>query len=216
MQAQQQRTEGTARTLGIGEADNHEFLSMLALELDPVAATPGHVRRSEALADQAFHAHLAGAVEQGFRVFAEGIGKAQQRIFCGFEYCRQRGATLLHRHLAQIDAIEVRQIKQVINNVAAATGFESVLQRLKIRHALFVRHHHFTVQPGGFQTQARQCLGLAGQLVGPVVAVAREEFDFIMVNARHDPIAVEFDLVAPLTVGCFFHQRRQFRFDLFR
>ncbi|MNL31647.1 hypothetical protein D3C87_1534450 [compost metagenome] len=44
MQAQQQRTESTARTLWISEADDHKFLAMLALELDPVAAAPGHVR----------------------------------------------------------------------------------------------------------------------------------------------------------------------------
>ncbi|MNL23507.1 hypothetical protein D3C87_1449000 [compost metagenome] len=90
------------------------------------------------------------------------------------------------------------------------------MQRLKIRYALFVRHHHFTIEPRRFQAQAGQRLGLAGQLVGPVVAVAREEFDFIMVNARHDPIAVELDFVAPLTAGCLFHQCRQFRLDLIR
>ena len=56
MQPQQQRTERIARTFRIGEADHHEFLPMLALELDPVAAAPGHVRRPQALADQPFHA----------------------------------------------------------------------------------------------------------------------------------------------------------------
>ncbi|MNJ58605.1 hypothetical protein D3C77_542450 [compost metagenome] len=38
MQGQQQGAEGFARTFGIGEADNHELLALLALELDPVTA----------------------------------------------------------------------------------------------------------------------------------------------------------------------------------
>ncbi|MNY14326.1 hypothetical protein D3C86_1474980 [compost metagenome] len=63
VQPQQQGTERAARALGIGVADDDELLAMLALELDPVAAAPGHIGRPEALADQPFHAHLAGAVE---------------------------------------------------------------------------------------------------------------------------------------------------------
>ncbi|MNH33044.1 hypothetical protein D3C79_935290 [compost metagenome] len=38
MQGQQQGAEGFARALGVGVADNHELLALLAFELDPVVA----------------------------------------------------------------------------------------------------------------------------------------------------------------------------------
>ena len=78
MQAQQQCAKCTARTLGISKADDDEFLPMLALELDPVAAAPGHVRRPQPLADQTFHAHLTGTVEQRLRFFFKAVGETQQ------------------------------------------------------------------------------------------------------------------------------------------
>ncbi|MNC29839.1 hypothetical protein D3C75_781060 [compost metagenome] len=52
--------------------------------------------------------------------------------------------------------------------------------------------------------------------MGPVVAVAGEELDLVVVDARHDPVAVELDLITPLATRGLFHQRRQFRFDLVR
>jgi hypothetical protein len=32
---------------------------------------------------------------------------------------------------------------------------------------------------------------LSGQFMGPVMAVAGEQFDFVVVDAGHDPIAIE-------------------------
>ena len=214
MQAQQQCAERTARTFRIGVADDHEFLAMLALELDPVAAAPRHIRRAETFADQAFHLHLAGAVEQRIRGFVERLGEAQQRISLRAEDGRQRRAAFLHRHFAQVDAVEIRQIKQVIEDVATAPGLEGILQGLKIRHAVFVGDHHFAVEPGRFQPQRGQRFGLLRQLVRPVMAIAGEQLHLIMIDPRHDPVTVELDLVAPLPFRRAVDQGGQFRFEL--
>ncbi|MNF87252.1 hypothetical protein D3C84_697150 [compost metagenome] len=90
------------------------------------------------------------------------------------------------------------------------------MQGLEVRYALLVGHYHLAVEPGRFQAQAGQCLGLAGQLVSPVMAVASEEPNLVVVDARHDAVAVELDLITPFTARGLFHQRRQFRFDLVR
>jgi hypothetical protein len=54
------------------------------------------------------------------------------------------------------------------------------LQGLEVRYALLVHDHHLAVEPRRFQAQGGQCLGLLRQFVGPVVAVAREEFDLVV------------------------------------
>lgn len=164
---------------------------MLAFEFDPVTAAPRYIGRPQAFADEAFHLHLAGAIEQGFRVFAKGVGEAQQWVFAGFEHGRERRPALLDGHFAQVHSIEIGQIKQVVEDIPTAARFEDILQSLEVRNALLVGHHHFAVQPGRFQAQPRQRLGLVGQLVGPVVAVASEELDLVMVDTRHDAVAVE-------------------------
>ena len=64
VQGQQQGTEAAAAAFGVGVADNHEFLALLALELDPVRATAAAVDTVSSLADQAFQLQPAGTVEQ--------------------------------------------------------------------------------------------------------------------------------------------------------
>ncbi|MNQ80682.1 hypothetical protein D3C85_956730 [compost metagenome] len=211
MQSQQQRPEGMARAFRLGETDDDEFLSMLAFELDPIAAAPGYIGRPLAFADQPFHVHLAGAVEQGAGLLAKRLGETQQRLLTGIEHRRQRSSTLFDRHLAQVHAIEVRQVEQVVENVVAAIRFEGVLQRLKVRKPLLVHHHHFTVEPRRFQAQRGQGHGLPWQFVGPIVTIASDQLHLAVVDAGHDPVAVELDFVAPWSVGDFFHQRRQLR-----
>ncbi|MNE11301.1 hypothetical protein D3C80_1040530 [compost metagenome] len=216
MQPQQQRAEGMARAFRLGESDDYELLPMLAFELDPVAAAPGDIGRPKTLADQALHAHPAGAVEQGVRLLAKRLGEAQQRLVIGLEHSCQRSPTFFDRHFAQVHAIEVRQVEQVVENAVAALRLEGVLQRLKVRHTLVVGHHHFTIEPRRFQAKRDQGLDLFWQFVGPVVAIAGDQPDVAMVDASHDPVAVELDFVAPGAVRDPVHQRRQFRLEQVR
>ncbi|MNF80733.1 hypothetical protein D3C84_629830 [compost metagenome] len=160
MQPQQQRPEGLARALRLGETNNDEFLPVLAFEFDPVAAAPRDIGRPQALADQPLHVHLAGGVEQGAGLLVKRLGEAQQRLSTGLEHGRQRGPTFFDRHLAQVHAIEVWQIEQVVENVVTVPLFEGVLQRLKVRYTLFVRYHHLTVEPRRLQAQRGQGPGL--------------------------------------------------------
>ncbi len=79
---------------------------------------------------------------------------------------------------------------------------------------MFVGHHHFTVEPSRLQPQRSERFGLLRQFVRPVMAIAGEQLHLIMIDARHDPVTVELDLVAPLTFGRAVDQRGQFRFEL--
>ena len=69
--AQQQRAESGSRAGCRCVADDHEFLALLALDLDPVRTAPSAVRRRQALADHALQAQLAGRCQQVARGLIE-------------------------------------------------------------------------------------------------------------------------------------------------
>ncbi|MNG32770.1 hypothetical protein D3C84_1188620 [compost metagenome] len=48
------------------------------------------------------------------------------------------------------------------------------------------------------------------------MAIAGKQLDIVMVDAGHDPVAVELDLVAPVTAGGLLDQGGQFRLELLR
>jgi len=57
---EQQRSKPRTRTFGIGPADNHELLAILALDLHPQAAIAGRIGRLCALGDDALQRQFAG------------------------------------------------------------------------------------------------------------------------------------------------------------
>jgi hypothetical protein len=57
-----------ARASAGGEAGDDEFVALAAFELDPVGRAPAAVGGAGALADDTFHAQLAGAGQQAVRV----------------------------------------------------------------------------------------------------------------------------------------------------
>src|SRR3954451_24935386 len=61
----EQCTNALSRSLGIGKAANHEFLTQDALRLQPVAAAPGFVLRIGALRHDAFEMQPARFGEDG-------------------------------------------------------------------------------------------------------------------------------------------------------
>ena len=61
-----------------------------------------------------------------------------------------------------------------------------------------------------------QGFALTWQAFGPVVAVTGEQAHFAVANARHDAVAVELDLVAPITFGRPVHQGCQLGGKLIR
>src|ERR1700739_3495442 len=61
--AEQQRAESLALAGRLGEADNHEFVLVPALDLEPIGAAPGPKRSVAALRDDAFESVLADAAK---------------------------------------------------------------------------------------------------------------------------------------------------------
>ncbi|CAM5447461.1 hypothetical protein SSTU70S_05396 [Stutzerimonas stutzeri] len=211
MQPQQQRTETSARALGGGVADDDEFLSVAALDLDPAAAALADIAAAAALADQPFELHLAGAFENALRRLGEILGKTQQIAIATRQNFTQRRATLLQRHLAQVQPVQVRRIEQVIEDAATAAGLEGILQRLEIRRAALARHHHLAIEPARLQSEPGKRGSLLRHLRRPVMTIAGEQLHPPRINARKDAVAVELDLVAPVTARHRIHQRGQLR-----
>ncbi len=213
MQTQQQRPETAARALGFGITDDDEFLPILALDLHPAVAAAGHVAAPRTLADQPFETHLAGALENALGLLAEVGGKPQQLAVATLEQPGQQRSALFERHLAQVVAFQIGRIEQVVEDAAAAPGLERVLQRLEVGCALLAQHHHLAVQPGRIQPEPGQRFGLPRHLRRPVVAITGEQLHPLALDTRQEAVAVELDLVAPVTLGYRFDERRQLRLE---
>ncbi|MCY1414809.1 hypothetical protein D9M71_302680 [compost metagenome] len=135
------------------------------------------------------------------RGFVEVFGETQHAVVAAFEQGRQCRAPLLQRNPAQVHAVEVHQVEQVIENVAIAAQVKGILQGLEVRHPRFVGHDHLAVEPRRVYCKFAQGLGLARQSGRPVVTIAGEQPHRAIVDAGHQAIAIEFDLVAPVAGG---------------
>src|SRR5258706_15623020 len=107
-----------AAAAGRGEADDAEFLTLAALDLEPVAATSRAIWRKRALGDGAFEAELAGVFEEigaaADEVRAEPDA-ARQRLFVALEQRAQSRLALDQRLGREIFAALVQQIEGVVH-----------------------------------------------------------------------------------------------------
>ncbi len=62
------------------------------------------------------------------------------------------------RRAAQVVAVKVGQIKYEILYIFHAPAVEGILQFLKTRHAIFIQHHDFAIEPSLFRVDALQGL----------------------------------------------------------
>src|SRR5471032_380676 len=95
--AQQQSTETTARTLWLRIANNYKLLAQTAFEFDPVRAAPRHIRAAGAFADDAFQRQRTGAFDDVLVVRREGLGEAHDLPRLAPKGFLQRGTTIFHR-----------------------------------------------------------------------------------------------------------------------
>ena len=117
------------------------------------------------------------------------------------EQLLEQRAPLYERNLAQVVPIEVWQVEQKVVDVLGARRIEGVLQRVEPGLAVAVEHDDLAVEPSRGDAHALDRLGQRLHLRRPVVAMAREELDLAVVDAREQAVAVELDLVAPATTG---------------
>ena len=195
--AEQQRAEIGARPGRIGIAGDHEFLAALALQLDPVGAARAAVRRALALADDAFQAERERRLDHAVGRRVEHFAEADARRGRLRNHAVQQCAARFQRRDAQVVAIEVRQVEEVVDDVLGAARIERVLQRAEVGHALRIRHHDLAVVPARRQARFTQAALQGTELGRPVVAVAGDELHVVAVDAGEHPVAVELDLVDP-------------------
>jgi hypothetical protein len=124
MDSEQQRADAGAGTLRISEAADDEFLAPAAFELDPVGRAARHIRGVAPLADHAFEADLAGGDDQFVRFGAEFGGKPHLLRSGILKHLFEHRAAVDQRHLAQVVAVEVRNIEQEVIDVDGAVAVE--------------------------------------------------------------------------------------------
>ncbi|VTS66506.1 Uncharacterised protein [Streptococcus dysgalactiae subsp. equisimilis] len=213
VEAEKQGADVPARALRLGVADDHELLAQLALELDPVVAAARAVDAAQALADHAFEAEPASVGQQVAGVFRERRGEPQGGFVLPLQQRLQARAALFQGDIAQVLAFVIRQVEKEIQDVLAVALLEGVLQGLEVRPALLVEDHQLAVQPTALKAEPGQGLLQVRQAFAPVVAVAGQQAHVAVLDAAHQPVAVQLELVGPLPLRRLLDQAGQFGGD---
>ena len=131
------------------EAADHEFLVVLALDLQPVADAARSIWRIGALGDDSFQRHLARMPEQDraglFEMLAE-TDHAVARQF--FKKLLEHPLALDQRLLRQIPAVEVREIEHEIDHAVGAAVRQVLLKLGKARDAGLALGDDLAVEQG--------------------------------------------------------------------
>ena len=159
------------RLPGIGIAADHELLAARALQLDPRGRARRRVRAVGALADEAFQALLAGALEQLPHRSVEGLAESHVCRVVALEHRLEQLAALDERHAREIVAAEMRQVEGEVDESWCAPN-RSALQAWK---SGLPREFITTISRRSASARKRADLVAQGFTSGPVVAVTREE-----------------------------------------
>ena len=153
VQAKHQRAKVLARSFGVGVAADHAIDSPRDLDLLPVAAAALLVEAVRLFRDDAFESLLLCGIEKRNTVSGKMIGVTHDFII-GKNFA-QYSLAIYKRHAPKIIAIEVQQVKGVIQDGQLATraGLATVaaqpgalLHQAERRTALIVESDNLSVQ----------------------------------------------------------------------
>ena len=212
--AEQQAADLAARSGPVGEAADHELLARLAFQLQPGLGARRHIGRIGPLEDDAFEVHLPRRFEHACRRGVEALAEAHPVRRFGFDDPAQHRAARQQGKLAQIAAVEERQVEHEVIDSAAARRVDRVLQGVEVRHAGVAHDDDLAVEPGRGDAERLDRRGQRTELGRPVVTAAGDEPGLAVLDPRHQSVAVELGLDDPLSRRRRGHQRRELRREL--
>ena len=113
----------------------------------------------------------------------------------------QRGQPVLageERLGAQVLAVEVEKVEEVVAEAVGAVGGQVRLQRGEVGGAAGAFDHELAVEDRGLGRQRRESAAeFRSEAAGPVLAAAGQELRLAAADLRLQPVAVELDLVHP-------------------
>src|SRR5262252_7692145 len=219
MDAGEQRPQPHARTLRIGVAADHHFLTLEAFDLEPLAASCAAIGRVPQLGHDALEAVPAGLGEEGGAVTHHVIAVAE-RTGCVThrpEHIGEETFAVFQARPRHIAPVQVEKIEDEVRELTRGQSREMVLQRLEARGAVVQQHGNLAVEQSIFDVEALQGLRDGGEVVGPVTPVPAQQAHPTVPDAGEDAVAVVLHLVEPgLTLGRAVDQGRQLRGDELR
>jgi hypothetical protein len=72
-------------------------------------------------------------------------------------------------------AVVKGHVKNIVDDVLRTGTVKGILQLLEVWKTIVVEHEDFAIQPTAFKTHAIYRADKVGKLVGPVIAVARDQ-----------------------------------------
>ena len=139
-------------------AADHEFLGVRAFGLDEGLAAAGAVGRIGALRHDAFERHAAGLLQHQRAVLVEMLAVADHvaDAFGLVQQALELRLALAQRQLAQVAAVEMQQVEDVVDEGVAPALLEGGLQHREHRDAALVLDHDLAVDQRGVAPAARR------------------------------------------------------------
>ncbi len=199
--SEQKRAYAASATLGLGKAANDKLLALVALDLQPVAIAAGAVTGVGAFADNPLIGQAADVFQH---IGLVGEMLAVQHPIAGLVLVQKRFEppfALQQGQVAQIFAIELQEVENVILQVLAATMAQLVLQGLEAGRALVVERHDLAVEDRRLHPKRAQIFRQGLELGCPVKPGPRQHPRPSTFDQGHCAIPVELDLVHPVGAG---------------
>jgi len=115
----EQRAQPCARSFGVGEAADDEFLALDALGLQPSAVSPGAVRKVTAFRDDALEVVTTRLGEEGITVAHHVLREANPSGLSRADELLQPRFPLLERQCSDARAVEPKKIKDEVDKRTA-------------------------------------------------------------------------------------------------
>src|SRR6185369_3425008 len=169
LRRQQERAEPAA-LVALRPADDHEFLALDALDLEPIARADAFVGRVRLLGDDPLAPLLADFAEK-FVASANDVIAVEDGRRHAFQ---QRGQPLLAvdiRELANVLTTIDQQVEPKEDQIRTSLVFQSRLKQLEARSALVVERDRFSIDQATGR-KLRRGFHQGAKLVAPILAVA--------------------------------------------
>ena len=182
--ASDERADGAALRGGGHVADDDELArSSIAFDLEPGLRAPGAIGRVGELGDDALQAEPAGVLQNEVAALGEVLAVLENAFACTSASRAQRGLAVEQRGGAQVLAVQMQQVEEVVAEAVAAALAQVRLQGAEVRHAVVGLDHHLAVEECGDDRQRVQRLGHIGELGRPIKPAAGQQLDAAVIDA---------------------------------
>src|SRR5690349_8590750 len=148
--ADEQGAQARSRSGRLGEAPDHELLTLQAFDFQPVVSAPRAVRSSAALRDHPFELQAARLLEERGALYRKMLAVSDRpRWVTARQETAQRRLALFEPYVQKVEPIRVQEIEGIVHERNVPSVAQRLLEQLKRAAAVGLKGDQLTVQQGG-------------------------------------------------------------------